>query len=335
MNLVLLILGIVLVLGLVVIHEMGHFWVAKRNGVTPLEFGIFFPPRLYAWKTKSGIEISLNLLPLGGFVRLKGEHDTDTATGSFGAASLWVKVKIMLAGITVNLAAAFILFTGIALVGLPQLVPNQFSVASDAHYVQRAHQYIGVADVTAGSPAAGSGIKPNDAIIAFGQAGQMTKITADGMLPKLTHQFAGQTAMITYRIGGPNGREVTKTVLLRTEQAVAQAKKAGKNIGYLGVEAAAAQDGITTIRSTWSAPIVAAGIIGQFTALTFQGLGTSLQGVGGIVAGFVTHNTTERVEAQKQAASQVAGPVGIFYIFKYGSTLGLTFMLFLVAFISM
>src|SRR6476661_953354 len=99
MNVLLLILGILMFFGLVVVHEWGHFIAAKRNGVEVLEFGIGFPPRIFKHKTKGGWIFSINLLPLGGFVRLKGEHDTDVEPGSFGGASLGAKTKIMAAGV--------------------------------------------------------------------------------------------------------------------------------------------------------------------------------------------------------------------------------------------
>src|SRR5476649_283634 len=103
MSILLLIIGLFLFIGLVVVHEYGHFILARRNGVEVEEFGIFFPPRLYKHRTKAGWIFSINALPLGGFVKLKGEHDSDTEPGSFGAASLVVKSKIMAAGVVMNL----------------------------------------------------------------------------------------------------------------------------------------------------------------------------------------------------------------------------------------
>src|SRR5471032_155894 len=117
MSVFLLIVGIVLFICLIIAHEFGHFIVARRNGVEVEEFGIFFPPRLYSHKTKAGWLFSINALPLGGFVRLKGEHDSDTEPGTFGAASGWVKSKIMAAGVVMNLLTALALFTILALVG--------------------------------------------------------------------------------------------------------------------------------------------------------------------------------------------------------------------------
>src|SRR5665213_2759553 len=122
MSIVLLVVGVVLFIGLVVVHEWGHFIVARRAGVEVEEFGIFFPPRLYKHKTKAGWLFTINLLPLGGFVKLKGEHDSDTQPGTFGAASLWVKSKIMAAGVVMNLITALALLTILALIGMPKLI---------------------------------------------------------------------------------------------------------------------------------------------------------------------------------------------------------------------
>lgn len=94
---ILLILAFILFIGLIVVHEFGHFIVARRNGVEVEEFGIFFPPTLWRKKMKGGYDFTINALPLGGFVKLKGEHDSDTQKGSFGAAKLPAKIKIMLA----------------------------------------------------------------------------------------------------------------------------------------------------------------------------------------------------------------------------------------------
>ena len=92
---------------------------------------------------------------------------------------------------------------------------------------------------------------------------------------------------------------------------------------------------MVSARSTWSAPIVAGGLMGQFTALTFQGLGKALAGLGGIIAGGVSGNHVARENAQTEASNQVSGPVGIFFILKSGSTLGYQYMLFIIAIISL
>ena len=88
MSWLLLTIGLILFIGLVVVHEFGHYLAARRNGVVVEEFGIGFPPKAWAKKLKNGVLFTINWLPLGGFVRLKGEHDADTSRGSYGAASL-------------------------------------------------------------------------------------------------------------------------------------------------------------------------------------------------------------------------------------------------------
>lgn len=329
MGIFLLIVGLVLFICLIITHELGHFWLAKRNGVEIEEFGIFFPPTLYRHKTKGGWDFTINLLPLGGFVKLKGEHDSDTTKGSFGAASLKAKSKIMFAGIAVNLVTAFVLFMLLALVGMPQLVGNQFTVASDAHYDSRATLHTQVVSVEKDSPAARAGLKKNDDITAIGPVGTKTadvSITSD--LATLTKRYAGQEVRVQF----VRGRQHMQTTMrLRSNVAVTAAAKQGKQVGYMGVGTDPWQDGLTVVRSTWSAPIVAAGTMGQLTGLTFEGIGKALAGLGGTIAGGVTNNKVARQTAQTEASGQVSGPIGIFFVFKYGAALGARFILMVVA----
>ena len=95
-----LLLGVCILVLLVVVHEIGHGIVARRNGVEVEEFGIGFPPLAWGRKIKKSflgknVLYSVNWLPLGGFVRLKGEYDSATVKGGYGAASYWVKTKIV------------------------------------------------------------------------------------------------------------------------------------------------------------------------------------------------------------------------------------------------
>jgi regulator of sigma E protease len=332
MGIFLLILGLVLFIGLVVVHELGHFWAARRGGVDVEEFGIFFPPRLYKRRTKGGYNFTVNLLPLGGFVKLKGEHDSDRQKGSYGAAGTRTKVKIMLAGVFMNLVAAYVLFLLLALIGMPHIVDNQYIVAGDAHYQHRAVYKALVDDVEKGSPAAQAGLKRDDAILAVGMAGKLQTLSSTNDISALTKRYSGQAVQVRFT---HQGKTLVRTVRLRSDADIAAAAKKGKAVGRLGVGTSAAQDGLTVVRSTWSAPIVAGGTAVQLTALTFQGLGRALAGVGGIIAGAFTSNTQARQSAQTEASNQVSGPVGIFFVFKYGAALGYKFTLMVVAVISL
>jgi regulator of sigma E protease len=341
MALLIFIVGILLFASLIVVHEFGHFIMARRNGVEVEEFGIFFPPALYKRKTKSGWLFTINLIPIGGFVKLKGEHDIDTEKGSFGAASLSAKVKIMVAGVVMNLITALILLTILALVGIPELLPNQFTVKSDTKV---GNQRVLITDVEKGSPAQKAGLKTQDTLIGIGKIGQKpVDITNETKLPNLTKQFAGQKVQVYYQRDGHN--YVAKTTLLSAATVTASQAKFGKAISKtkldcsniplpkanLGVSASQYE----TQRSTWSAPIVAVGLSAQATALTFQGLGHALGGLGSLIAGAVTGNSTARANGQCNATSEVSGPIGIVYFLKHGSLIGFTFMLLIIAIISL
>jgi regulator of sigma E protease len=165
-----LILGFILFIGLVVFHEWGHFIFARRNGVEVEEFGLGFPPRAKKLAVRKGTLFSLNWLPLGGFVRLKGEHDMDVAPGSFGAATTAAKVKIMIAGVGMNLLAALVIFTVVALIGMPKLLDSQFTVKSDTKTISQVHDkdVVLVDQVLKGGAAAAAGLKTNDRILSQG-----------------------------------------------------------------------------------------------------------------------------------------------------------------------
>jgi regulator of sigma E protease len=326
MSVVLLIVGVVLFIGLVVVHEYGHFILARRNGVVAEEFGIFFPPRLYRRKMKGGWLFTINALPLGGFVKLKGEHDSDTEPGSFGAASTWVKTKIMAAGVAMNLLVAILLLTVLAAIGMPKLIDNQFTVKQDTELVR---QKVLVGYVEPGSPAAKAGLRSSDELADIAIPGNSpVGIGRAENLPKITRSFAGKTVDIYFI---RSGHEMKARTTLLTKHAVDASQKTNNPHGYLGI----APTEYTLQRSTWSAPIVAVGFSAQVTALTFQGLGHALGGLGSLIAGAVTGNTTARQNGQATASEQVSGPVGIFVILKDGSMLGFQFMLLIIAIISL
>ena len=99
-------LWVVPVLGvLIVVHEMGHFFTAIWLGIKVEEFGIGFPPRLFAIRRK-GIDYSINLLPIGGFVKITGENGDSDDPKSFGKAAAWKRIIVLAAGSFMNLVLA-------------------------------------------------------------------------------------------------------------------------------------------------------------------------------------------------------------------------------------
>lgn len=156
-----IIVGLFILVFLVVVHELGHAIVARRNGVVVEEFGIGFPPRAWSKKLKNGVLFTLNWLPLGGFVRMQGESDSADQPGDYGAATFWQKTRILLAGVVANWIVAALLLTVLAVVGLPKILPNQFTVASDTTMVKKPVEITLVGD---NSPAAKAGLQVGDQV---------------------------------------------------------------------------------------------------------------------------------------------------------------------------
>jgi regulator of sigma E protease len=245
-----------------------------------------------------------------------------------------------------NLVTALVLFTIVALLGMPQLVDNQFSlkqsppppvnqqyagtstekVPVDQHLVS---SKVVITYVEPGSPADKAGLKSQDEILALRKAGYSpVPISSEDKLPEVTKNFAGETVDVYYMRGGIE--KVGHTTLL-SQKAVEDSRKTDNPKGYLGV----IPTDFTMYRSTWSAPVVAVGLSAQLTGLTFQGLGHALGGLGSWAAGLVTGNDTARHNGSTQASADVAGPVGIFEILKGSSAMGYQFMLFVIAYISL
>ncbi|MDQ5886505.1 MAG: metalloprotease [Patescibacteria group bacterium] len=325
MSILLLIVGLLLFVGLVVVHEYGHYLAARKGGVEVEEFGIGFPPRAWGRKLKSGMDFTLNWLPLGGFVKLKGEHDSATAKGSFGAAPLGTKVKIMLAGVGMNLLTAFIIFTFLALIGIPKLIDNQFTVSSDTRVTQ---SRVIIGSVEANSPASKSGMQVQDEVVGISNNDSKSEIDSAAELSEVTKNYAGEQVTITV-IRDDQQKELQTE--LRSKEEVEASKKTDNPKGYLGVSPAE----LTIQRSTWSAPIVAAGLIKQFTVMTLKGLGTAIKGLGSIIAGVLTGNTQARQNGQSSASSQVSGPIGIIVVMNNISELGISFVLMIIGLISL
>jgi regulator of sigma E protease len=323
MSVLILITALLIFTGLIITHEMGHFFVAKRNGVKIEEFGLFFPPAIYKRKTKSGWIFSINIIPLGGFVRLKGEHDADDVKGGFGLASLAAKSRILIAGVIVNIVTAIILLTILALSGMPKIVNNQFTIKSNTHQLS---EKILIGDVQSDSPAAKGGLKEDDIITAIGQLNHKPEtVESNTNLPNITKSFAGEKVNIYYTRAGKNYKTETTILTAKTVNDSHGTK------GYLGVEPVQ----LNVQRSTWSAPIDAVGLCVQFTALTFQGIGHAIGGLGSLIAGAVTHNNKARQNGQNSASGQVGGLIAIVYLLKSSSDLGWSYMLLVMAIISL
>jgi len=120
-----LILVILVISVLIFVHELGHFFSARRLGVRVEEFGFGFPPKVLSW-TKKGVRYSLNLLPFGGFVKIFGEHgEGDDDKASFSSRPVWQRFVILSAGVLMNVLLAWLFFSFGSAVGVPQITDDK------------------------------------------------------------------------------------------------------------------------------------------------------------------------------------------------------------------
>jgi len=198
---------------LVLVHEIGHFVIARLFRVRVLEFGIGFPPRAKVLRDVGETVYTLNWLPIGGFVRLEGK-DGDEADDprSFAAQGLLKKLAILLAGVVMNIALAFLIFAGIALTGDPAIG-------------------VYVPYVDPGSPAEVAGVKVGDVIERVD--GRAYGAFGPGSVLEELHDSAGETVTLTIRRGGG---VVELSAVLRTPDEVESGK------GALGIGKAAVRD---------------------------------------------------------------------------------------------
>jgi regulator of sigma E protease len=163
---------------LVFVHEVGHFFTARFFKVKTEEFGFGLPPRICGWKKLNGKRkffwgsapaeeiksegtiLSLNWLPLGGFVTIKGQDGESSDADSFAAQKAWKRFLILAAGVFMNLVLAAVLISGSYMIGAPQVIDD--ANAATARDVQ-----IQIIQVLPESPAAAAGLAPGDTLLAL------------------------------------------------------------------------------------------------------------------------------------------------------------------------
>lgn len=310
-----IIVGLIVLVLLVSLHELGHAIVAHRNGVVVEEFGIGFPPKAWGKKLKNGTLFTLNWLPLGGFVKLQGENDSASKKGDYGASTFWQKTKILLAGVGVNWLVAVILLTILAWTsGIPKIVPNQFSLPADTTTISSPVQ---LGSLVAGYPAEKAGLKTGDKIVSL--AGEPIDTTQE--LIDVSKAHRAKTVVVVYQ---RDGVQKTADVALRdADSAVFGASLAQQE----------------SLKSTWSAPLTGVVTTAQFTWVTFQGLGDLVVNFFGGLIGQLSTSQISRNHASEQlgeAGASVAGPIGILaVIFPAASAAGPQQVVFLAAIISL
>lgn len=219
-----IIIFIALLVALILVHELGHFAVAKFFKIRVDEFGIFFPPRVAAVK-KGETEYSFNALPFGGFVKIFGEHAEDADNPrSFAGKPRLVQAAVIAAGVAMNILFAWIILSLGYMAGLP--TPRESNIVGNVENVQTM-----VVAVLPGSPAERSGVLPEDTVQSVGTAGETLPLplTAEDAQEFMRAHQEESIVLTVLR------KEEEKTFVLRAQEGVVEGRKAiGIEMGDIG-----------------------------------------------------------------------------------------------------
>lgn len=298
------ILFLIVIAILVLVHELGHFIVAKLAGIRVDEFGIGFPPKIIGKKWGSTL-YTLNAIPFGGFVKIYGEDqhstsitDADKAT-SFYYKPKWIQAAVLVAGVTFNVVFAWLLISLGFMSGMPAAVdgPNVAQVTNP--------QLI-VTEVMKDSPAGKVGLKPGDEIVRVSSGGVVVEgidVSSANVQELIAKSSSGLE--LTYKRGGDQEETVN---IIPSKTIVPDRLAIGIAMEMVGILKLPIHTAfIRGAQSTWFILIETAKGLGQFLWQT------------------VTFRSD---------FSQVAGPVGIAGAVSDANNLGFIYLLSLVALIS-
>ncbi len=261
---------------LVLVHEAGHYFMARWSGMIVEEFGIGFPPKLFGRKDKRGTLWSVNAIPLGGFVRIKGEGGDERerfAPGAFATKSIPKRFLVLVGGVVMNILAAWILFSVGFGIGLPSLLEG--STIPDSQILDRA---VTIVDVVAGSPAATAGMVSGDEVVTIdGATFTSGEFAREALAP---HADGSPIVFVLERQGEQITAEVTPAYLETLQK---------EGVGIALVETG-------TVRYPWyKAPVVGAQATAEMTV-------NVVGGFWGLITGVFT---------SEDVVSQLSGPIGI------------------------
>jgi len=193
------IISFIFILGLLVLaHEFGHFITAKRAGVKVEEFGFGFPPRIFSWKKGETI-YSLNLFPIGGFVKIYGEDgekkEDISDKRAFWAQSLSRRALIITAGVIMNLLLAMILLSLGYWLGLPTVVDEGFN----SGYLSQPQ--VQITQIAPNSPAEKADLRIGDVIQKMRFQNKEIEINKISEVQKFVDQYKGKEIILVIKRG--------------------------------------------------------------------------------------------------------------------------------------
>jgi len=266
---------------LIAVHEWGHYITAKLTGMRVDEFAIGFPPKLFTFK-KGETVYSINLIPIGGFVKILGENgDEDDEklseldkTRTFSARPKWAQAVVLIAGVTMNVVLAWVLLVAILLMGTPVEV-DESQAGPDAKLV--------VLATLPGSPAE---VIPQNATILGASRGSTT---LSQLTPTAFTEFVGATAApvtISYTAKKDVVSEVTLTPKAGLSKADPERAIVGISSGLVQVEQYGLSEAVyQATLQTWATTVAIVRSVSELIVKTVSGTAdfAQLSGPVGIV----------------------------------------------------
>lgn len=293
--LITILIFIAILLVLVLSHEAGHFFSARFFGVKVEEFGFGIPPRIFGFRSKKGILYSLNLLPFGGFVKIFGEEGENASmAGSFGSKPARIRAFILGAGILANILLAYLIFTALGALGMPEVLPE--NQAGDA--------LISILDISAGSPAYNADFMIGDQIKKIKGGGEEISTNKISEVQNFISKNRG--TRLTFFVER-NGMVLEKIVSPRENPPEGEGPL-GVSLGFLGFRKA----------PIYLAPIEGALMTGRVLKLTLVGF----------------YEIITSIFSSEKEKIEVAGPIGIFNLVSSAKSSGFRNMLMFLGLLS-
>lgn len=290
-------IAFIVILGILVfVHELGHFFVAKKNGVRVEEFGFGYPPRIFGVKRGETV-YSLNWIPFGGFVKIFGEDGEEKHNShSFGSKKIWQRTLILLAGVTMNILLGVVLISFGYMFGLPTAI-DDLQVAPNAR--------VQIAGVAANSPAQLAGVKTGDFVMKISNSQELVSVEKVITMQNFVNQNKGQEIVMMLQRGQKN-----------IEIKIVPRSTPPTDEGALGVALAR----VITVSYPWYQAI-------------YEGIITTASLVWAIIAA-LGYLIWQLISHGQAVGGEVAGPVGIYSITGQAAQMGFVYLLQLTALLS-
>lgn len=300
-------LFLIILLVLVVVHEFGHFLVAKLTNMRVDEFAFGFPPRLYSKKIGE-TTYSINSLPLGGYVSIWGENGSEEDKAHDGAKNhprafsnrpWWAQLLVLVAGVTMNMLLAWFIFIGISYGEI------RMSTEDEIYGKLVKNPSLMVIDSAPDSPAYKAGIIPGSILIKIQSAGMVANLTTTTSLVSFIGSHPNDAFNISYK--RPDG-VIASTTIASVYGIIPDKKAIGISVESVG-----------TIKTTMLQAInIGTDKTYTMTEMTLDGLKTLF---------------TSAIKGESVIKS-LSGPIGIAKIVGQTSTYGYAAILTLVAVLS-